>query len=247
MEVDSRDHEIPGMIAAFLYQLGLIEEADDFRNRVNAIAPTSAIAYRIELLRAISSGDVDAGVAAARKAIEDDIEDRQFAYGGAVQFLLRTAARNGTVEVESSYLEKYAPGILDIDATAVPIRYLTAQRVAFDAWYTTLTTDELLRRVARIQEIAASYGVDLLQSPEARVSVMVMQSDTEDAVDLALSDVFSQPVLMDPDWRARFSQAQFAQFVADPQIQAAMQSWEIEEAAARDRVRSYLLDLSSAS
>ena len=247
MEVDSRDHEIPGMIAVFLYQLGLIEEADDFRNRVNATAPTSAIAYRIELLRAISTGDVDASVAAARKAVEDVVEDRQFAYGGAVQYLLRTAARNGTVEAESSYLEKYAPGILDIDATVVPVRYFTAQRVAFDAWYTTLTTDELLRRVARIQEIAASYGVDLLQDPEARVSVMVLQSNTKDAVDLALSDVFSQPVLMNPDWRSRFSQAQFSEFVADPRIQAAMQSWEIEEEATRNRVRSYLLDLSSAS
>jgi TolB-like protein/tetratricopeptide (TPR) repeat protein len=247
MEVDSRDHEIPGMIAAFLYRLGLIEEADDFRNRVNAIAPTSASAYRIALLRAISSGDVDAGVAVARKAIEDDIEDRQFAYGGAIQFLLRTAARNGTVEAEIAYLEKYAPGILDIDAAAVPFRHFTAQRVALDAWYTTLTTDELLRRVARIQEIAASYGVDLLRNPEARVSVMVLQSDTKDAVGLALSDVFSQPVLMDPDWRARFSQVQFAEFVADPRIQTAMQSWEIEEEAVRDRVRSYLLDLSSAS
>lgn len=247
MEVDPRDHEIPGLIAAFLYQLGLIEEADDFRGRVTAVAPTSAVAYRIELLRAISSGDVDAGVAAARKAIEDDIEDRQFAYGGAVQFLLRTAARNGTVEAESSYLEKYAPGILDIDATAVPSRYFTAQQVAFDAWYTTLTSDELLRRVARIQEIAASYGVDLLQDPEARMSVMVLQSDTKGAVDLALSDVFSQPVLMSPDWRTYFSQAQFAELVADPRIQAAMQSWEVEEEAVRDRVRSYLLDLSSAS
>ena len=247
MEVDSSDHEIPGLIAAFLYQLGLIEEADDFRDRVNAIAPTSAVAYRINLLRAISSGDVDASVAAARKTIENDIEDRQFAYGGAVQFLLRTAARNGTVEAEIFYLEEYAPGILDIDATVVPIRYLTAQRVAFDAWYTTLTTEELLRRVAKIQEIAASYGVDLLQNPRVHMSVMVMQNNTKDAVDLALSDVFSQPVLLYPDWRTRFSQAQFAEFVTDPRIQAAMQSWEIEEEAVRDRVRSYLLDLSSAS
>jgi len=247
MEVDSRDHEIPGMIAGFLYQLGLNEEADDFRNRVNAIAPTSAAAYRIGLLRAISTGDVDASVAAARKAIEDDIEDRQFAYGGAVQYLLRTAARNGTVAAESSYLEKYAPGILDIDATVVPVRYFTAQQVAFDAWYTTLTTDELLRRMVRIQEIAASYGVDLLQDPDARVSVMMMQGDTKDAVDLALSDVFSQQVLMNPDWRILFSQAQFSEFVADPRIQAAMQSWETEEEAARNRVRGYLQDLSSAS
>ena len=70
MEVDSRDHEIPGFIAQFLYQLGLVEEADEFRKRVFAIAPTSGVAYRIDLLRAISTKDEDAGLAAARRAIE---------------------------------------------------------------------------------------------------------------------------------------------------------------------------------
>ena len=74
-----------------------------------------------------------------------------------------------------------------------------------------------------------------------------MQNKTKDAVDLALSDVFSKTVLTSPDWRTRFSQAQFAEFSADPRIQAAMRSWEFEEEAARNLVRSYLLDLSSAS
>jgi len=247
MEVDSRDHEIPGYIAAFLYPLGLIEEADDFRDRVMAIAPTSPIAYRIELIRAIRLGDTDASVRAARNAIENDVEDRQFAYGGAVQHLLRMAAQNGTVEAESLYLQQQAPGILDIDADAVPTKFLTAQRVAFDAWYTTLEDDELIRRIARIQEIATSYGFDLLQNPVRRVNAFVLQNNTDDAVELALSDVFSRPVLTDLDWRARYSQAQYAELVADPRIQAAMQKWEAEEAVIRDQVRSYLLDLSSAS
>ncbi|TFG39088.1 MAG: tetratricopeptide repeat protein, partial [Chromatiales bacterium] len=204
MEVDPRDHEIPGFIADFLYQLGLVEEADDFRNRVLAIAPTSAIAYRIDLSRAISLNDEEASVAAARRAIENNIEDRQFAYAGAVQHLLRTAVRNGTLEKETTYLEQHAPGILDIDAAAVPVRFMNAQGVAFDAWFVMLPRDELLRRVARIQEIAASYGVDLLQEPDARVSVMVMQGNVADAVDLALTEVFAEPVLGHSNWRARF-------------------------------------------
>ncbi len=245
MEVDPRDHEIPGFIADFLYQLGLVEEADDFRNRVLAIAPTSAIAYRIDLSRAISLNDEEASVAAARRAIENNIEDRQFAYAGAVQHLLRTAVRNGTLEKETTYLEQHAPGILDIDAAAVPVRFMNAQGVAFDAWFVMLPRDELLRRVARIQEIAASYGVDLLQEPDARVSVMVMQGNVADAVDLALTEVFAQPVLAHPNWRARFSQAQYKAFVADPRIQAAMRTWEAEETAVRERVKTYLLDLSS--
>jgi tetratricopeptide (TPR) repeat protein len=247
MEVDSRDHEIPGFIAAFLYPLGLIEEADDFRNRVMAIAPTSAIAYRIGLLRATSLGDRDGSLREARNAIENDVEDRHFAFGGAVQHLLRRAVQSGTVEAESDYLEQQEPGILDIDAEAIPARFLFAQQLALDAWYVSLTQEELLRRMKRIREIATSHGVDAMQNPNTRVDIMVLQNNTVEAIELALSDVFTRPVLMDQNWRSRFSQAQYTNFVADSRIQAAMQKWEAEEAVIRDRVKSYLLDLSSAS
>jgi hypothetical protein len=149
--------------------------------------------------------------------------------------------------VETAYLEQQAPGIFDIDAVSISPKFLSAQRIAFDAWYTTLERDELLRRLDRIQEIAASYGFDLLHNPGARVSVMALRGDIDDAIELALSDVFVLPVITNPNWRVRYSQAQFAEFVADPRIQAAMQKWEVEEAAARGQVKSYLLDLSSAS
>jgi hypothetical protein len=214
---------------------------------VLAIAPTSAIAFRIELLRAISTGDDAEGLRVARDAIENDIENRQFAFGGAVQYLLRAAVRNGTVAEESAYLEQQAPGILDSDAEIVPVKFLLAQRVALDAWFTTLAEDELMRRVARIQEIATSYGIDLQNSPVTRVDLMVMQNKTEDAVQLALSDVFNRPVTLDQDWRTRYSQAQYKTFVKDPRIQDAMKRWEADEAAIREQVRNYLLDLSSAS
>jgi hypothetical protein len=247
MEVDASDHEIPGMIAEFLYQLGLNEEADDFHNRVLAIAPTSAAAHRVELLRAISINDEPASVAAARRTIESGVGGRRFAFGGAVQYLLRTAARNGTVAAESAYLEQQSPGILDIYADVIPARYMTAQRVAFDAWYKSLPSEELLRRMTRIQEIAASYGFDLLQSDITRMNMMAMQGDVEGAIDVALSEVFSETVLTDLDWRTRYSQAQFVDMIADPRVQTALQRWEDEEAAVRDSVLNLLIDLSSAS
>ena len=245
MEVDPSDHEIPGIIAAFLYRLSLVEEADDFRKQVLAIAPASAVAYKIELLRAISQNDEDASLTAARRSIESGIEDRQFAFGAAVQYILRTATRNGTVDAESAYLEKHWPGILDIDASAIPVRYMTAQRVAFDAWYATLPREELLRRVDRFKEIAASYGVDLLQDPTARMTISAMKGNVEDAIQLALSDVFTPSVLMDMDWRTRYSQAQYSELIADPRIQTEMQEWEAEEAENRANVRNYLLDLNA--
>ncbi len=245
--VDPRDHEIPGFIAGFLYQLGLIAEGDDFQTRVNAIAPTSEVAYRIELLRAINTNDEEAGIASARRAIEDDINDRQFAYGGAVQYLLRSAARNGTVAEESAYLEKQAPGILDIDADSIPNKYRNAQRIAFDAWCTTLSHEELMRRLDMILDFAKSFGINLQENPRMHVGVLALQGDIEQAIDIALAEIFTQPVTMHLGWRDGFAQAQYIEFVKDPRIIAAMQNWEDEENALRDQVQDFLLDLSTAT
>lgn len=245
MEVDPRDHEIPGIIAAFLYQLNLTEEADDFRERVVTIAPTSPIAYRLELLRAMSVGDKDAGLIAARRAIEDGIEDRQFAFAGAVQYLLRAAVDSATVAVEIAYLERLWPGILDVDAEA--IRYMNVQQVAFDIWVQTLPREELLRRIDKILQVGASLGIDMMQIPTAKLAVLAMQGKVDEAINIALSDIFSSTVLANQGWRARFSQPQYAEMVADPRINAALQAWETEEVQMREEVRNYLLDLSTAS
>ncbi|MDA0994401.1 MAG: tetratricopeptide repeat protein [Proteobacteria bacterium] len=247
IEVDPADYELPGIVATFLFELGLAEEADDFRNRVLAIAPTSEIAYQIEMLRAINRGDEETSVATARRAIEDDIDDRHFAFGGAVQHLLRVAARRGTVVQESEYLQQNAPNILDVDAATLPLKYRGAQFAAFDAWYVELPRDEMLRRLERLREIAASFGFRQEQDPATYVGILVLQGKVEEAVKVALEDVFTDSVAVHLDWRRTISQAQYADFVEDSRVQAAMSHWEDEELALREKVRTYLVDLSVSS
>ena len=245
LELDPVDHELPGSIAAFLYRLDLIEEGDDFGKRVMAIAPRSEIAYRIELLRAISSGDEEASVASARRAIEDDIDERRYAFGGAVQHLLRVAVSRGTVEEEIEYLRSQAPGILDIAAKTTPSKYRQAQFSAFDAWYVSLPRSELLIRLDRLQEIADAAGYDIEKYPITHVGILALQGKVAEAIDIALASLFSESVVANPGWQDTFSQAQFTAFVADPRIQSAMQRWAQEEAAVRGQVRTYLADLSA--
>ena len=194
----------------------------------------------------MNTNDEEAGIASARRAIEDDIEDRQFAFGGAVQYLLRMAARRGTVAEESAYLEQHAPGILDIDATDIPNKYRNAQFVAFDAWYTTLSQDELARRAEKLHGIAAAFGVDPLANPQTQITALAMEGEIEQAIEVALEKWFSESVAQHLGWRDDLSQAHFAEFVKDPRIVAAMQKWENEEETIRDRVRSFLMDLSTA-
>jgi len=247
LKVDPRDHELPGILAEFLYELGLVDEADDFRARVQALAPTSGGAYRIELLRAVSVGDTEAAIASARRAIEDNVENRRFAYGAAVQQLMRAAARNDTVEEESTWISERAPGIFDIEATLVPMKYRLAQGVAFDAWYVSLPREEVLRRLDVLLQIGASLGFDLTETPNTYVNVLAMRGEIEKAIEVALEDIFSQSVASNLGWQETFAQAQFAEVVADPRIQTAMQRWEDEEAALRGAVHAYFTDLQAAN
>ncbi|MDH3351418.1 MAG: tetratricopeptide repeat protein [Gammaproteobacteria bacterium] len=247
IEVDPKDHELAGMVANFLYNLKLIEEGDDFRDRVMAIAPTSEIAYQVELSRAINAGDTEAGLASARRAIEDDIDDRRFSYGGAVEYLLRDAARRGTVEEEASYIEQHAPGIFDIEASAPPGKYRAAQMAAFDAWYVSLSHDELLNRLEQFGKIAAAYGFDPQENPRLLFRVLALQGDVEGAIKVALENFADDSPLQYAGWRETLAQAQYQEIVADPRVRAVLRSWEEQEAEIRDEVRTYLADLYAAT
>jgi TolB-like protein/tetratricopeptide (TPR) repeat protein len=247
LEVDPKDHELPGILAVFLYQLGLLEQGDDLRDRVLALAPTSEVAYRIELLRAIAAGDEAASVASAQRAVTDDIDDRRFAYGGAVQFLLRNAVRNNTVDAQIEWLEEQVPGMFDMDTESVPQKFRVSQGLALSAWYTTLPRDELLRRLDRLIEIVSALGFEPEQDPMTHANILAMRGEIAAAVDVALERVFTQSVAVNLNWREDFAQPHLAEVVKDTRIQAALQRWQEEEEVLRSKVQSYLADLQTAS
>jgi len=247
IELDPKDHEMHGVLAAFLYQLELIEQGDDLRAGVLALAPTSGIAYRIELLRAIAMDDTEASLASARRAVTDNIEERRFAWGGAVQYLLRHAVESGTVSEEMAWLDAQEPGIFELEADSVSLKHRMAQGMAINAWYATLPRNEALERLDTLLEIVTAQGFDPMQEPNTLVSIMAMRGEIEEAVDIALERIFTQSVAANLGWRDNFSQPHFADFVADPRIQSAMQRWEKEEEQLRSDVQAYLADLQSSS
>ena len=245
MQYDPRDHEVPAMIARFLYELDLVNEGDDFRDRVLAIAPTSPVAYQIALYREISTGDEAAAIAAAKRSIEDDIDERGFSYGSAVQYLMRTAAKNGNIEETEAFIEQHAPGIFDVFADSVPPRYRVAQSSLFDAWYQYLPIEEVKRRGDYILNFARDVGIDPMENPATRVAVQLMRGETELAIETALEEFFSGPVTRDMQWRQTFAQPLYAPMLEDPRIQAGLKTWEEEHAAMREDVRRFLESLSA--
>ena len=240
MRYDPRDHELPAKVAKFLYELDLVEEGDDFRDRVVAIAPTSPAAYQVDLTREIHVGDETAAIAAARRAIEDDIDERNFSYGGAVQYLMRTAAKHGNVPETEAFIEQHAPGIFDVFGDSVPPKYRVAQGASFDAWYQYLPIEEVERRGEHLLNLTREMGVDPLDDPTTRMAVQSMRGQTELATETALDEFFSRPVTADMQWRRTFAQPLYASLLDDPRIQAGLEAWEDEHAAMRIEVRQFL-------
>jgi len=246
LEVDSRDHELPGNLAIFLYQLGLVEQGDDLRKRVLSLAPTSEVAYRIELERAIAMGDEEAAVASARRAIREDIDERRESWAGAVRYLLFRAIANGTADQELQWINEQAPGVFDIEAASVLQKYRIAQGLALNAWYATLPRDEALGKVDALLAVAGDLGFRPMDDPGTAANVLAMRGEIAEAVDVALERIFSQSVAVNLGWRRFAVLPQFAQVVEDPRIQAALRRWEQEEEALREDVRTYLADLQAA-
>ncbi len=242
MRDDPRDYEMPGLIAMFLYRLELITEGDDFRNLVATEAPTSDLAYRLDLLRAQAVGDEDAGIAAARRAIEDDIGNRNSAYASAVEYLLNAARVNGRLDEEFAWLEQTAPEVLNVDAEAVPTKYRAAQLAAGDAWYATLPREEFERRLERLGELFRARGADPFANPEARLRSLAIAGDTEGAVALALEEVLSQHVTVYLGYEEKLAQPYFESLRADPRIQAALERWQDEEVELRRSVARFLAE-----
>ena len=245
--VDPEDHELPGILSLFLYQLGLVDIADDFRNRVLALAPTSTVAYQIEVARARAIGDLDSSVEAARRAVEDDIEDRRFSFGGAVQHLIRTAVKTGRIEEELAWIEEQQPGIFDVDSAAVRMKHRSVQGTAFDAWFHTLPREELLRRLDVLIAFSESMGIDPTENAVNHVGILILRGDIEAAIEVALDKVFTQPAALYPNWRESLSLPQYAEVVADPRVREAMRRWEAEEADLRASVETYFADLHAAT
>ncbi|MDX1507737.1 MAG: tetratricopeptide repeat protein [Woeseiaceae bacterium] len=245
MQYDPRDHELPARVAKFLYELDLVEAGDDFRDRVLAIAPTSPAAYQIALVREIATGDEAAAIAAAKRAIEDDIDERNFSYGGAVQYLMRTAAKNGNVDETEAWIEQQAPGIFDVYGESVPPKYRVAQGASFDTWYQHLPLDEVKRRGEFLLELNRDIGIDPLDDPTTRMAVHSMRGETELAIGTALDEFFSRPVTADLQWRRTFAQPLYAPLLDDPRIQAGLEAWQQEHAAMREAVRDYLESLTA--
>jgi hypothetical protein len=74
----------------------------------------------------------------------------------------------------------------------------------------------------------------------------VLRGEIDQAIEIALQEVFPDSVALHLDWRETLSQPGYAPFLEDERVQQAIRRWEDEEAALRGSVQSYFADMHAA-
>ncbi len=247
LAVDPEDHELAGVLAEFLYELRLVEQGDDLRRRVQTLAPTSAMAYRLDLVRAMALEDDAAATAAARRAIVDNIEERRNSWSGAVQYLLMHGIKTNTVEDQMAWIDAQIPGGFDLEGDAVSHKHRMAQELAINGWYASLPREEALRRLDFLLDSVRALGVEPMDNRRMAANVHAMRGEIDEALEIVLQLIQSESVASNLGWQETAFLPQFTEIMNDPRVQAALERWMAEEEQLRADVRGYLEDLQSAS
>ncbi|MEO1480604.1 MAG: tetratricopeptide repeat protein, partial [Myxococcota bacterium] len=85
IEADPRDPELPARTASKLYELGLLEPADELVAKAAAIAPTSPVTINAQLAGLVARKDHEATQRFALEHIEKNIQNRQWAFPNTVR------------------------------------------------------------------------------------------------------------------------------------------------------------------
>jgi tetratricopeptide (TPR) repeat protein len=238
MEADPQDHGYAARLAQFLYGLGLQQQGDRFRDRSIAIAPTSSHARNTELTRAVRAGDQGMSLALARQMIEDDVDQHSTAWGNAAFVLFEMSEKQGTSEDALAFVETQFPGFTDY-SQPVPYKGIELRINAFIAYFHTESFDQLQQRLAHLDYFVKEFLPDE-GGPVLRMGALALRGETEAAIDVALTEIFSKPAVYYLDNDRSFSLHYIADVAADPRIQEAIERWRKDKAEAAEDVATYL-------
>jgi len=238
IKADTQDHGYTARLANFLYSLGLKQQGDRFQDRSIAIAPISSHARRMELVREVRFGTQENSLALARQMLEDGVDMHSGAWEEASFELFAISEKLGESEYVLAFAEKQFPGFADF---AQPVSFeLTKLRLhALIAFFHTETFDALRQRLAHLDYVLSELMTDG-GGPVWRAKTLALRGETQAAIDVALTEIFSKPAIRYVDIDRTFDLQFMAEVAADARIQQALARWQDEKEEATEEVRDYL-------
>lgn len=244
MRLDSRDPELPGAMANWLYQFGVLVEADSYRDRATLVSPSSSVARSAALMSAVVRNDIDESDRLARSMIADDIDERHGSYFFAVYTVLRIAVEREDAQEGLRFMEEHQPGFNDPTSNLIGYKARAAQGGAFGAWYVGYGPEVAARMAEDVLRIAKSSGMFLVSEvPITNLEILALRGDVDVAVDFALENVLNLPITDAVWWRVVFDDPHMADVAANPRVQAGLQQWDEDVITTRGELKEFLADI----
>ena len=238
MEADLQDHGYAARLADFLYGLGLQPEGDHFRDRSIAIAPTSSHARRMELVREVQFGTQEDSLVLARKMLEDNVDSHSGAWAEAAFELFAVSEKLGESEGALTFVEKQFPGFADFEQP-VPFELSALRFHALIAFFHRESFEALQQRLAHLEHLLDTLSADG-SDPEGRMWILALRGDTQAAIEVALTEIFSKPAIQRINFDRTLGLQCMAEVAADSRIKEALERWREEKKKVAEEIRDYL-------
>ncbi|MBT8050860.1 MAG: tetratricopeptide repeat protein [Gammaproteobacteria bacterium] len=241
-EVDPQDHELAANIALDLYQLRLPEEGDYWRDRVQALAPGSAMARSLEIDRALARDEPQRAIELAAGVIADQIENRRDAFGRAVFHYVDLMLSEGRGREAYEFFLSIRPDIGNDDSLPPDLHgfILTWASTAAMSGFASHETRE--QAWIRLRDHLDSLGFPWAEDPADPNHTWnyLMMGQNDKAVEHYLEYELNEPLANNLDRHRQPLYAVFAPIYQDPRVAARLEGDAERYAQLRNEVQRML-------
>jgi len=221
IDVDPQDPELPFELSMYFFGLELPEEGDRWFQRVQALAPGSAMARALQLERARRTDDDERALQIARAMIEDRVTTRGGVFYVAVLYYSDLMMRAGRSEEAHDFLLDQAPAIGDFGTLPETGHEQVMQQFVIALKSGFAPGEERLAAWESMLQAHRDLGRDALDNDNMKVWDLLIRGEVDTAADFYLEHRLAEPVAA-ALWRHRETlPALFGPMNADPRILAA--------------------------
>jgi len=242
IQVDPQDHELAAQLARDFYNLRLPEVGDYWLARVQALAPGSGIARSLEVERSRAREETELAIELAVAAIEDQIEDRQSAFGSVVFNYADLMLEQGRAREAYEQLVSVRPGIVEYGQIPQELQGFIMQWASivlmsgFESFEN--RKNAWLEFTAKLDEMGFPWRKDPADSNHTWHALMT--GDLEAAIEHYLEYELNEPLAQNLNRHRKRVQAIYAPVYEDPRVAAKLIEDAERYAAVRNEVRAML-------
>jgi tetratricopeptide (TPR) repeat protein len=237
---DPGDHELAAMLAVDLYNLNLPEAARPWADRVAAQAAQTNMGRKVELVRAYTLDDLVQAERLARSMIADQVSARFNTYGSAVFIFQEILSMQGRDAEGLAYLRQIKPELSQYDYPPQDYRD-SLTYLAMASFEYMLQPPEELKKIRQKLESLSGESADFFNDDSfSRMFSAMLLGEQSQASEILLQELLPQPAAQDPGLLETLMLPMFAELLAPPEVQAAINQRQRDTDIIRQQVLEQL-------